>query len=74
MQSSESGVGNPRNPNCARLWGSAQASNRLGCSASGSQTADRVGISYILPGTPWNKGYIESFNRRLRAKCLNRNH
>ncbi|WP_439956518.1 IS3 family transposase [Nocardia nova] len=35
---------------------------------------DRVGISYIPPGTPWNNGYIESFNRRLRAECLNRNH
>ena len=36
--------------------------------------ANRVGISYIPPGTPWNNGYIESFNRRLRAECLNRNH
>ncbi|WP_157211745.1 integrase core domain-containing protein [Gordonia paraffinivorans] len=35
---------------------------------------DRVGIVYIPPGTPWNNGYIESFNRRLRAECLNRNH
>jgi putative transposase len=36
--------------------------------------ADRVGIVYIPPGTPWNNGYIESFNRRLRTECLNRNH
>jgi transposase InsO family protein len=36
--------------------------------------ADRVGIGYIPPGTPWNNGYIESFNRRLRNECLNRNH
>ncbi len=36
--------------------------------------ADRVGIAYIPPGTPWNNGYIESFNRRLRHECLNRNH
>ncbi|MBF6298989.1 IS3 family transposase [Nocardia amamiensis] len=36
--------------------------------------ADRVGIVYIPPGTPWNNGHIESFNRRLRAECLNRNH
>lgn len=36
--------------------------------------ADRVGIAYIPPGTPWNNGYIESFNRRLRTECLNRNH
>ncbi len=36
--------------------------------------ADRVGIVYIPPGTPWNNGHIESFNRRLRSECLNRNH
>ncbi|WP_083869245.1 integrase core domain-containing protein [Nocardia niigatensis] len=36
--------------------------------------ADRVGIVYIPPGTPWNNGFIESFNRRLRAECFNRNH
>lgn len=27
---------------------------------------DRVGISYIQPGTPWNNGHIESVNNRLR--------
>ncbi len=36
--------------------------------------ADKVGIVYIPPGTPWNNGFVESFNRRLRAECLNRNH
>ncbi|WP_282780681.1 IS3 family transposase [Nocardia sp. CC201C] len=36
--------------------------------------ADLVGISYIPPGTPWNNGFVESFNRRLRTECLNRNH
>ncbi|WP_280255018.1 IS3 family transposase [Nocardia wallacei] len=36
--------------------------------------ADQVGIAYIPPGTPWNNGFVESFNRRLRAECLNRNH
>lgn len=35
---------------------------------------DKVGLSYIPPGTPWNNGYIESFNNRLRKECLNRNH
>ncbi|GAA5055224.1 integrase core domain-containing protein [Nocardia callitridis] len=35
---------------------------------------NRVGIVHIPPGTPWNNGYVESFNRRLRAECLNRNH
>ncbi|QIS06238.1 transposase [Nocardia brasiliensis] len=32
------------------------------------------GIVYIPPGTPWNNGFIESFNHRLRSECLNRNH
>lgn len=31
----------------------------------------KVGMSYIPPGTPWNNGYIESFNNRLRRECLN---
>ncbi|MGX6511639.1 integrase core domain-containing protein [Rhodococcus sp. SJ-2] len=34
---------------------------------------DLVGISYIPPGAPWNNGFIESFNNRLRDECLNRN-
>jgi putative transposase len=34
----------------------------------------KVGLRYIPPGTPWNHGYIESFNNRLRKECLNRNH
>ncbi|WP_420714114.1 integrase core domain-containing protein [Gordonia sp. SL306] len=28
-----------------------------------------VGISYIARGMPWNKGFIESFNNRLRDEC-----
>jgi putative transposase len=32
--------------------------------------AGKVGLS-IPPGTPWNNGYIESFNNRLRKECLN---
>jgi putative transposase len=27
---------------------------------------------YIEPGSPWQNGYIESFNARLRQECLNR--
>lgn len=27
---------------------------------------------YIDPGSPWQNGYIESFNGRLREECLNR--
>jgi transposase InsO family protein len=34
----------------------------------------KVGLSYIPPGSPWDNGYIESFNNRLRRECLNRNH
>ena len=36
--------------------------------------AGKVGLSYIPPGAPWDNGYIESFNNRLRRECLNRNH
>ncbi|WP_084014185.1 integrase core domain-containing protein [Mycolicibacter kumamotonensis] len=35
---------------------------------------NKVGLSYIPRGTPWNNGHIESFNIRLRRECLNRNH
>jgi putative transposase len=35
---------------------------------------NKVGLSYIPPAIPWNNGYIESFNNRLRKECLNRNH
>ena len=34
----------------------------------------KTGLSYIPPGCPWDNGYIESFNNRLRKECLNRNH
>ena len=27
---------------------------------------------YIEPGSPWQNGFIESFNARLRAECLER--
>lgn len=36
--------------------------------------AGKVGMVYIPPGAPWENGYIESFNNRLRRECLNRNH
>ena len=35
---------------------------------------NRTGMVYIPPGCPWDNGYIESFNNRLRKECLNRNH
>jgi putative transposase len=34
----------------------------------------KTGMVYIPPGCPWDNGYIESFNNRLRKECLNRNH
>jgi putative transposase len=34
----------------------------------------KVGLYYIPPGAPWDNGYIESFNNRLRRGCLNRNY
>ena len=33
---------------------------------------DRHGLHSA--GLPWDNGYIESFNNRLRRECLNRNH
>ena len=35
--------------------------------AIGAKTA------YIAPGSPWEHGYIESFNGKLRDECLNTN-
>ena len=30
-----------------------------------------VGTLFIEPGSPWENGYVESFNARLRDECLN---
>jgi transposase InsO family protein len=30
-----------------------------------------VGTLFIEPGSPWENGYVESFNGRLRDECLN---
>ena len=30
-----------------------------------------TGTLYIEPGSPWENGYCESFNGKLRDKCLN---
>ena len=34
----------------------------------------RVGVNtlFIEPGSPWENGYVESFNGKLRDECLNR--
>ena len=29
-----------------------------------------VGASYIEPGSPWQNGFVESFNSRFRDECL----
>ena len=31
-----------------------------------------VGTLYIEPGSPWENGYIESFNGKMRDELLNR--
>lgn len=33
---------------------------------------NQIKTLYIAPGSPWQNGYIESFNARLREECLNR--
>ncbi len=35
---------------------------------------ERVGVQtlFIEPGSPWENGYVESFNGKLRDECLNR--
>jgi len=38
--------------------------------ASNSQTA-ATRLSFIEPGSPWENGYIESFNGKLRDELLN---
>jgi putative transposase len=30
-----------------------------------------AGTLYIEPGSPWENGYCESFNRKLRDECRN---
>ncbi len=32
-----------------------------------------TGTMYIKPGSPWENGYIESFNGKMREECLNEN-
>ena len=31
-----------------------------------------IGPAYIAPGKPWQNGFVESFNGKLRDECLNR--
>jgi putative transposase len=44
------------------------------CAALADWCGDRVGITFIDPGCPWQNPWIESFNGRLRDECLNLNH
>jgi len=32
----------------------------------------KIKALYIEPGSPWQNGYVESFNARFREECLNR--
>jgi transposase InsO family protein len=34
-------------------------------------SASGVGTLFIEPGSPWENGYVESFNGKLRDECLN---
>ena len=43
------------------------------CDAIAAWAKDRIGLSFIPPGTPWNNGYVESFHARQRDECLNIN-
>jgi hypothetical protein len=40
---------------------------------NGYWAGEHVGLAYIPADQPWHNGYIESFNARIRAKCLNIN-
>ena len=33
--------------------------------------SEKVGTLFIEPGSPWENGYVESFNGKLRDECLN---
>ena len=33
--------------------------------------SEQVGTLFIEPGSPWENGYVESFNGKLRDECLN---
>lgn len=33
---------------------------------------NNVGPAFIKPGSPWQNGFVESFNGKLRDECLNR--
>ena len=33
---------------------------------------NRIKTLYIEPGSPWQNGYVESFNARFREECLDR--
>jgi putative transposase len=43
------------------------------CARAVREWLDRLGIGplFIEPGSPWENGYCESFNGKLRDECLN---
>lgn len=32
----------------------------------------QIDFIYVVPGSPWENGYVESFHSRFRNDCLNR--
>jgi hypothetical protein len=46
-------------------------SNALSNISAGSLWRDPISTFYIDPGSPWQNGYVESFNSRFRDECLN---
>ncbi len=44
----------------------------VGHAGSGSSLVVGVGTLFIEPGSPWENGYVESFNGKFRAELLDR--
>jgi transposase InsO family protein len=74
---------NPRSLNATKVFAAAGGAPRVPRMDNGPELGShalqrfcdgKVGLTYIPPGCPWDSGYIESFNNRLRKECLNRNH
>ena len=43
----------------------------LACSTMADWAGGQVGLHFIAPGEPWQNGYVESFDSRIRDECLN---
>jgi putative transposase len=74
---------NPRSLNATKVFAAAGGAPRVPRMDNGPELGShalqrfcdgKVGLTYIPQGCPWDSGYIESFDYRLRKECLNRNH